>query len=191
MANKAVFFDRDGTINLDPGYLGDPDLVELYPGVPEEISKLCNDYNFRIIVISNQSGIARGLISDKNVQEVNKKISELISKSGGKIDAFYYCPFHPEFSTTKDSECRKPSPKMVLDAANKFNIDMTKSYFVGDKETDIECGKNAGLKTIIIKSTLSDEEINILHKEGKSPNFVADNFIDACRFIYEDHIGGN
>ncbi len=191
MANKAVFFDRDGTLNLDPGYLGNPDLVNLYPGVPEQISKLRNEFNFKIIVISNQSGIARGLITEKNVLEVNKKISELISGSGGKIDAFYYCPYHPDFSSKLDSECRKPSPQMVLKAAEEFNIDLKNSYFVGDSKVDIECGINAGLKTILIKNTLSDEEINILHKEGKSPNFVADNFIDACRFIYEDHIGGN
>lgn len=191
MSNKAVFFDRDGTLNYDPGYLGNPDLVRLYPGVPEEIFKLRILYNFKIIVISNQSGISRGLITEKNVNDVNKKISELISNSGGKIDAFYFCPHHPEFSSKEESECRKPSPKMVYKAAEDFEVDLSESYFVGDAVSDIECGINAGMKTVLIKSTLSDEEINILHKEGKSPNFVADNFIDACRYIYEDHTGGN
>lgn len=184
--NKAIFFDRDGTLNLDPGYLGDPDKVELYDYVPEGIAELKNKYNFLIIVISNQSGIARGLISKNDVENVNSKINAIIKEKGGEIDAFYYCPYHPEFSKPEECICRKPSPDLVLEAAKDFNVDLSKSYFVGDSECDVDCGNNAGLKTVLVKTKLSDQEINKLQNNGKSITFVAVDFREVCAFIIED-----
>jgi len=189
MPIKAVFLDRDGTLNLDPGYLGDPESVELYPGVIEGLSLLKNRHNFLLVVISNQSGITRGLISKEQVERVNERINELLTPANS-IDAFYYCPFHPDFDDEKSCKCRKPSPYLVVKASEEWNIDLTKSYFIGDKGSDIECGNNAGIKTILIKNTLSESEINSLHNEGKTPNFVADDFLEACDFIIKDFIGG-
>ncbi len=189
--NVAVFLDRDGTINYDPGYLGDPDKVKLLPGVGEGIAKLKKEIGAKIIVISNQSGITRGLISDSDVQAVNSKINELLKKYGTEIDAFYYCPYHPEFDSPEKTKCRKPSPEMILKAANDFDIDLAKSYMMGDMITDVEAGINAGTKTVLL--TFNKEESENLTLQNKSiiPTFVAANFLDACKFIIEDFLRRN
>lgn len=189
MLHHAVFFDRDDTLNYDPGYLGNPDLVKLLPGVPRGISKLKNELNFKIVVISNQSGITRGKITEEDVSAVNERINELLRNEGTGIDKFYHCPYHPDFDSEEKCRCRKPSPKMIFDAANDMKIDLSKSYCVGDKAIDVLCGFNAGVKTVLIKTDNYDEEINILINENKSPNFVAVNFLEATNFIYNDFIG--
>lgn len=186
MSSFAVFLDRDGTINEDPGYLGDPNLVKLLPGVAEGISELKSKYGFKIIVISNQAGVAKGLITLQQVESVNKKINELLSEQNAGIDVFYYCPYHPLYNNDQEAKCRKPSPYMINKAAAENKIDLSKSYMVGDKATDILCGFNAGVKSILINSQLTTDEINILKKEGKTPNFTANNFLDAVNFIKQD-----
>lgn len=110
MRNHAVFLDRDNTINYDPGYLGDPDKVRLMEGVARGIKRLRDEYGFKIIVISNQSGIARKLITEEDVRSVNNRVNKLLRDEGAEIDAFYYCPYHPDFSPPEKCGCRKPSP---------------------------------------------------------------------------------
>ncbi|MGD8779361.1 MAG: HAD family hydrolase [Ignavibacteria bacterium] len=189
MPNPTVFLDRDGTIIIDEGYLGDPDKVKFLPGVPECIKKLKNGYNFQLIVISNQSGIARGLITHEQVNSVNTKINSLLSKNRAAIDSFYYCPHHPDFSSGEENcGCRKPSPDMVFQASKDFDVDLAKSYFIGDKASDVECGLNAGIKAILLSSDNVDNEINLLQKHRKSPSFVAQNFMEACDFIINDFV---
>lgn len=189
MSHHAVFLDRDGTINIDPGYIGRPEIVELFSDVPEGIAEL-KKLDFKLIVISNQSGIARGYFKTKDVEAVNTRINELLKKDGAAIDAFYYCPFHPEFNTPEECECRKPSPKLVFLAAKELDIDLSKSYFVGDMISDIECGINAGIKTILIDRNANQETISNLNNLGKIPTFIAMDFKDACKFITNDFIGG-
>lgn len=188
MKNRAVFLDRDGTLNFDPGYLGDPDKVKLFPGVSKGLSRLKKN-NFLLIVISNQSGVTRGLITEEDVKAVNIRINEILKADNISIDAFYYCPYHPEFDPPDKCECRKPSPQMVLQAAEDFQIDLSKSYFIGDTQSDIECGINAGVKTILVKYNKSNSKINSLHKGRKSPNFVAVNFNSASDYILKDYEG--
>jgi len=188
---SAVFFDRDNTLNADPGYLGDPKKVQLFEGVSEGIYKLKNEFNFRIIVISNQSGITRGIITHEQVQLVNNKINQLLEKNNTRIDGFYYCPYHPDFDPIEKTDCRKPSPKMVYLAAQEFDIDLNKSYFVGDMPSDIQCGINAGMKTVLINYENDSEKIISLKKRNKTPNFITDNFLNACNFIIDDFLGGN
>lgn len=186
MSNYAVFFDRDGTLNEDPGYLGDPDKVKLYNGVGEALSILKNKLGFKLIVISNQSGIARGLISKEMVEAVNKKINELLAKNDVFIDAFYYCPAHPDFNNEEESRCRKPSPEMVLKASEELGIDLSKSYFVGDAVSDIECGINSGLKTVLVMTGYGEDSFYILKKQNKFPTFVAQNITEVSTFIQND-----
>lgn len=186
MSFPAVFLDRDGTINEDPGYLGDPDVVKLLPDVSQGISELKSVFGFKIVVVSNQAGIARGLITHEQVKLVNDRINELLFESNAEVDDFFYCPYHPEFSSKEDSICRKPSPFMILEASKKHDIDITKSYMVGDKASDVLCGINAGVKQILICSENNSEEINSLKKAGKSPNFVAHNFLEVVNFIKQD-----
>jgi len=186
MANFAVFLDRDGTLNEDPGYLGDPNMVKLLPGTGEALSFLKNELNFKLIVVSNQSGISRGLISREMVDAVNNKINILLSSYNVSIDAFYYCPFHPDFSTIEETKCRKPSPEMVFQAAKDFSLDLNGSYFVGDSAADIECGINAGLKTILVKTGQGEETFSVLKKQNKFPTFVALNIIEVSSIIKND-----
>jgi D,D-heptose 1,7-bisphosphate phosphatase len=186
MIDAAVFLDRDGTLNEDPGYLKDPSQVILFPGTGKALSRL-KKMKFKLIVISNQSGIARGFITRENVELVNSRINELLSRDNAEIDAFYYCPFHPDYSSAEDCRCRKPSPELVFKAAGDYKIDLGRSYFIGDTISDYECGINAGVKTILVKTGYGRESFSILKKENKFPTFVADNISDACRFIEKDH----
>jgi D-glycero-D-manno-heptose 1,7-bisphosphate phosphatase len=191
MSNRAVFLDRDGTLNENPGYLGDPGKVKLLPFVGQILSRLKNEFNYFLIVISNQSGIARALITAEQVELVNEKINTLLKEFNVSIDKFYYCPFHPDFSTEEECGCRKPSTEMVEKAVEKFDIDVTKSFFIGDSVSDIECGMNAGIKTILVKTGYGREALYLLQKENKIPNFVAENFLDAGNFIITDLNGAS
>ena len=191
MFNCAVFLDRDGTINEDPGYLGEPSNVKLFPGTAKALADLKLKLNCKLIVISNQSGVARGLITKQMVESVNDRINELLLEEHTSIDAFYYCPYHPDYNSDEECECRKPSPKLVFDAVKEHQIDITKSYFVGDTAADIICGFNAGLKTILVETGYGTESISILQKQNKIPTFVAENLEQACRFIIKDFSGEN
>jgi len=186
MSNPAIFLDRDGTINEDPGYISDPEKLVLIPEAGTALSLLKKN-GYLLVVISNQSGIARGLMTAEDVDRVNSRLNSLLEKFNVKIDAFYYCPGHPEFSTEEECECRKPSTKLLFEAVNKFNIDLNKSYFVGDLVSDIECGKNAGIKTILVRTGKGEESFSILQKENNFPTFVADNLLNACNFILADN----
>ena len=188
MSSPAVFLDRDGTLNIDPGYIGDPANLKLIPGTGEALYKLKSN-DFKLLVISNQSGIARGLITEENVRKVNQQLNRLLSVSNVVIDKFYYCPAHPEFSTEEECKCRKPSVKMVMEAAEEFDVDLNKSYFVGDSISDVECAFNAGLKSILVLTGQGRDSLYILQNQNKLPSFVAENIMDACSFILNDSSG--
>ncbi|MCH7772611.1 MAG: HAD family hydrolase [Bacteroidetes bacterium] len=186
MTNRAIFLDRDGTLNEDPGYLGDPDKVKLFPDVGKSLYRLKSEFNFFLIVISNQSGIARGLITKEQVDLVNKQINSLLMNDSVSIDAFYYCPYHPDINPPEKLNCRKPSTSMVLNAVNNYQIVLSESYFIGDSVVDVECGFNAGVKTILVLTGNGRESLSILKKENNIPSFVANTFSNACNFIIKD-----
>lgn len=186
MTNRAIFLDRDGTLNEDPGYLGDPDKVKLFPDVGKSLYRLKSEFDFFLIVISNQSGIARGLITKEQVDLVNKQINSLLMNDSVSIDAFYYCPYHPDINPPEKLNCRKPSTSMVLNAVNDYQIVLSESYFVGDSVADIKCGNNAGVKTILVLTGNGRESLSILKKENNIPSFVANTFSNACNFIIKD-----
>ncbi len=189
MLSKAVFLDRDGTLNYDPGYLGNPNDLELFYDTGNVLAALKNKFQFKLIVISNQAGIARGIITEEQVISVNNELNKKLSEFNVQIDAFYYCPFHPDFSSEEDCLCRKPSPKMILDAANDLNIDLSKSYFVGDTAADIIAGLTVQLKTILVKTGKGAESISILQNGNNFPSFVAENLTEAYKFIINDSTG--
>ena len=142
-SRRAVFFDRDGTLMEDTHYCADPALVRVFDGVPEALRSL-KRAGFGVFVITNQSGIGRGLISQSQYDAVAE---EFLSQAGSdSIDASYYCPDVPGVPST----CRKPEPGMVLAAAAEHAIDLAASYFVGDKVADVECGRRAGTRTILV-----------------------------------------
>lgn len=189
MENKAIFLDRDGTLIEDPGYLADPNKVVLIPFVGESLSILKNKYQFKLIVVSNQSGIARGLLTEKDVIAVNETLNSKLSEFNVKIDAFYYCPYHPDFNSVEECECRKPSPKMIFDSAKLNDINLSLSYMIGDSISDIQAGKRAGLKTVLVSTGKASESFYMLQKDENLPTFVANNFLEARNFIINDLSG--
>lgn len=187
----AVFLDRDGTINIDTGYVKNPNEIKILNGVAEGIRKLKELFGFKIVVISNQAGVAKGLMTLDDVYLVNEKINEILRNENVEIDAFYFCPFHPDFDGEEKSKCRKPSPLMILKAADELNIDLTRSYMIGDRNSDVEAGINAKVKTILLSTEIIDEELKMLYQKNIKPNFIAKNFLEACDFIIKDFGGNN
>lgn len=160
---KAIFLDRDGTINQYVGFLNNIDEFKLMPGVPEAIGKM-NERGYLVIVVTNQPVIARGEMSLEELGEVHKKMETLLGEKGAYVDAIYYCPHHPDkgFEGERpeykiDCDCRKPKPGMLLKAAREYHIDLAKSWMVGDSLRDIEAGKAAGCQTASVGKTVADD----------------------------------
>lgn len=159
---KAIFLDRDGTINKYVGFLTKNKDFELIPGVSSAV-KSFNDKGYLVIVITNQPVIARGEVTIEELNNIHNKMETLLGKDGAYVDAIYYCPHHPhkgyegEIPELKiECECRKPKPGLILQAAKDFNIDLAASWMIGDRENDILAGKNAGCKTVLISSELQN-----------------------------------
>lgn len=153
---KAIFLDRDGTINKYVGFLRSREQMELLPGAAEAIRKI-NESGYLAIVVTNQPVIARGEVTIEELDEIHRKMGTLLGKEGAYIDAIYYCPHHPdkgfvgEIPELKiDCECRKPKPGMLLKAAVDYNIDLLQSYMIGDSDLDIKAGESAGCHPIQI-----------------------------------------
>lgn len=159
---KAVFLDRDGTINKYVGFLRNINDFELIPGVADAIRKI-NESGYLAIVVTNQPVIARGEVTVAQLDEIHRKMATELGKAGAYVDAIYYCPHHPdkgfkgEISELKfDCDCRKPKPGMLLQAAKDFNINLLQSYMIGDSVSDIHAGKAAGCKTILLPKNQRD-----------------------------------
>ncbi|MEW6654518.1 MAG: HAD family hydrolase, partial [Bacteroidota bacterium] len=167
MPHHALFLDRDGTINYDNGYVKNPAEVIILEGVSEGIRKLKQDFGFKIVVISNQAGVAKGLMTIEDVEKVNRKIDFLLKQDGAEIDRFFFCPYHPDYSSEEESKCRKPSPLMIFKAAEEMDLDLTRSYMVGDREADVLCGLNAGVKSILLISEIYGDQLTALHNRNK------------------------
>src|SRR6266700_1706942 len=141
----AVFFDRDGTIMQDADYCSDPKQIQIFPGVSESLRRLKSN-GFKLIIITNQSGIGRGFFTTEQYRAVEAEV--LRQLGDGLIDATYFCPDVPG----QHSSCRKPAPGMILQAIREHQIDRSRSFFIGDKEIDAECGRNADVRTIRVRT---------------------------------------
>ena len=155
---KAIFLDRDGTINKYVGFLRKEEEFELLPGVADAIKKI-NKSGYLAVVVTNQPVIARGEVTYSQLENIHNKMETLLGKEGAYLDAIYFCPHHPhsgyegEVKELKiDCDCRKPKPGMLLKAAEELNIDLSQSYMVGDGENDIKAGKAAGCKTVLLNT---------------------------------------
>lgn len=148
---SAVFLDRDGVINREVDYLSDPKDLEILRGAPEAIREL-REAGFKVIVISNQSGVARGYFTVKTLGAITRKLNSELAKSGAKLDAVYYCVHHPDAGRRVKCECRKPGILMVERAARRFRIDLSRSYVVGDTTTDLQTARNAGCGALLVRT---------------------------------------
>ena len=157
---KAIFLDRDGTLNEDIGYAKSIGDIKLFPQTSATLRAL-KEMGYTLIVITNQAVIARGWLTEEGMKELHQKYNELLEKQDGvPIDAYYFCPHHPNadiLEYKKVCECRKPAHGLIIKAAKENNIDLKKSLMIGDKLTDIIAGKNAECKTILIRTPTSYE----------------------------------
>ncbi len=174
---EAVFLDRDGTINEDPGYLNDPNQLRLLPGAGEALS-LFKKAGFRLVVVSNQSGVGRGLIDLKAIPLIHQRLDELLKPWGVKIDRYELCFHHPDEKCT----CRKPKPELILNAAIALQINVAQSYMIGDKDSDLGAGRFAGCKGSILVRTGTGAATEKSLKSGQAV-FVADSLLQAANWI--------
>jgi len=182
MKKKAVFLDRDGTINVDRGFVHTSEEFIFIDGVIEAISHL-KKMGFILVVVTNQSGIARGLYTEEDVNRLHDFVNQELHMHGTAIDQFYFCPHHPEAavrSYRKDCECRKPKPGMILQALSDLSIDPKTSYMIGDMMRDICAGKSAGIRSILIHEHEGRVDTSIC---GEKPDLVVHDLLEAARYI--------
>lgn len=173
---QAFFLDRDGVINVEVDYLSDPDKAELIPGVPEALREI-RAHGFLAVVVTNQSGVARGMYSEKEVHAVHRRIDELLAATGAQVDRWYFCPHHPKHTGICD--CRKPAPGMLLRAARELDIDLSNSVMVGDRLSDLEAGRAAGCRTVwLVRTGYGAEVVRTADLSGIN---VAADLADAVR----------
>lgn len=152
MAHKAVFIDRDDTILNDPGYITSPGQLQLLPGVVQALSQL-KKLGYLIFIVTNQSGVARGYITEQQLEDIHRQLKNMLATQGAGVDGIYHCPYHPDGSVEAyavESELRKPQPGMLLKAKDEYDIDLTASWMIGDSYRDIQAGKAAGCRTIMV-----------------------------------------
>jgi len=172
MANRAVFIDRDGTMANDVGYCHRPEDFELLPDTAKAI-RLLNQHNFKVIVITNQSGIARGYFTEETLAEIHEKMRGELAKEGAWVDAIYYCPHHPD----DNCQCRKPKPKLALQAAKDHDVELESCFVVGDLPMDIDLGKTIGCRTILIGASPT------INDESPKPDIVVSDLLKAAKTI--------
>lgn len=175
MSNRAAFLDRDGTIAKDVHYCRRIEDFEIFPGVDEAI-RLLNENRFKVIIVTNQSGVARGYFTEEILAQIHRKMIQELSQHEAHLDAIYYCPHHPD----ENCECRKPKPKLIIDAAKEFGISLEQSYVVGDMTMDIKAGKLAGCKTVLLNS---DANFTKVDTGEEPPDYIAPNLLEAVKWI--------
>jgi len=181
--SPVVFLDRDGTLNRDTRYLHSWDDWEWLPGVCDGLGKL-QQAGFRLIVVSNQAGVARGFYGEADIHRLHERVNAELWHLGVHIDAFYYCPHHPDF--TGPCSCRKPEPGMLLRAEAEMNIDLQRSWLIGDAYTDMKAALSAGCRPILVLSGNATEFSGPI----LSGVTVCDNFMMATQHILKDVCNG-
>ncbi|MFN3135589.1 MAG: D-glycero-beta-D-manno-heptose 1,7-bisphosphate 7-phosphatase [Candidatus Kryptonium sp.] len=181
----AIFLDRDGTINEDVNFLSSPEQLVLIENSAEAI-KEANELGLKVIVFTNQSGIARGYFTEEDLHRIHKRLDELLAEKGAKVDAYYYCPHHPTEGNGEyrvECECRKPKDGMLQRASREQNIDLKKSFVIGDRCVDIQAGKTAGATTILVLTGYGKKEYAKCKSENFEPDFIAENLKEAIEIV--------
>jgi len=189
---KAVFLDRDGVINelvyyQERGIIDSPFTVEhfrLLPGVGKAIKKL-REMGYKIVLVSNQPGIAKGHMSEETLDKIRQKMKEELAKDEAFLDGEYYCFHHPEAKVKRlkaNCECRKPKPGLLLQAAQDMDIDLSQSWMIGDGLTDVKAGKGAGCRTILL-GRMKCELCRLMDEEEARPDIVISSLMEAAEYI--------
>ncbi|MFN8006580.1 MAG: HAD family hydrolase [Terriglobia bacterium] len=190
MPNIGVFIDRDGTISEEVGYINHVSRFQVYPWSPDAIRSL-NQIGLRAILVTNQAGVARGYFKESMIEEVHQKLRNELGKTGAFLDAIYYCPHHPSAGVPPyrmDCNCRKPKPGMLLRAASEFEIDLSQSYVIGDRYSDIELARNAGSKAIFVLSGYGLGEYEYQRQHWiVQPDWIARDLQEATEIILRQY----
>lgn len=162
---RAVFLDRDGVLMEDANYVGQIERVVLIPGAPLALRRL-REAGFRLFIVTNQSGVARGYFSREAVEQIHTHLNDQFARAGVAVDRYYVCPHHPE----DNCDCRKPKPRFLLEAARDYQLDLAQCYMIGDRITDIQTGRNAGTRTILVLTGAGQETAD---KGEAQPDHIA------------------
>ena len=188
-----AFLDRDGTINDEVDYLRTPDQLRLIAGAGPAIRSL-NDRGILTCVISNQSGVARGLLTEDDLLPIHAKLEGELGRSGARIDRIYYCPHHPTEGKPPyniECACRKPATGMLLQGAQELGIDLEKSFVVGDRIVDVQAGKAVGAATILVLTGYGTTTVDECRRENVQPDYVVPSIVEAIECILQRANGEN
>lgn len=188
---KAAFLDRDGTINVEKGYISDPAQIELISGSAAAIRRL-NEAGYLVFGLSNQSGVARGFYTVRDVLSINSRVMQMVSEEGGKIEEILFCPHHQQGSVAEYAvtcDCRKPATGMVDKVKSKYTVELTDAVMVGDKIVDLELGRAIGARTALVKTGFGISEMEKIKADGMAePDVYAKDLAEAVELLLG---GGN
>jgi D-glycero-D-manno-heptose 1,7-bisphosphate phosphatase len=192
---RAVFMDRDGTISEEVGYINHPSRFRVFPYSAAAV-KLLNENGWLAIVVTNQAGVARGYFPEGMVGAVHDLLTSELESEGAHLDAIYYCAHHPAVGEPPyrlDCDCRKPKPGLILKAAKEFDIDLAQSWMIGDRYSDIEFARNAGVKSALVLSGYGRGEWEHQRSGQHQPDLISENLLEAVRQVVIDkaspHLG--
>lgn len=187
----ACFFDRDGVIIEEVSYLADPAQVRLIPGSGEAVARL-NRLGIPVVVVTNQSGVARGFFPETRVAEIHARLDELLSACGAVIDRYYYCPHHPEAADVRyrmACDCRKPRPGMLLRAAVELGLELAQSCLIGDQRSDLEAARAAGCRAVLVRTGYGAETEGNLREPGIADVPIAEDLARAIELWHPPQVG--
>lgn len=182
MKRRAVFIDRDGTLSEEVGYINHPSRYLLFPYAAGAV-KLLNDHEWLAVIITNQAGVARGYFDEAMIQRVHDNLKRDLQSAGARIDGIYYCAHHPSVGEPpyrQDCDCRKPKPGLIKRAATDLNIDVQQSWMIGDRYSDIELARNAGVRSALVLSGYGRGEWESQRSSWQhQPDLIAENLFEA------------
>jgi len=193
MKRRALLLDRDGTICEDVGYIGAVENLRLLPGSAEAIAS-ASAAGFHCVLITNQAGIARGVLDEARLDEVHDRLRELLAAGGARLDGIYYCPHHPEGKVSRyrtDCDCRKPASGMLKRARDEMGIDLESSYVVGDHLRDIEAGRAVGTTTVLVLTGHGRDQLDGAAPQGPRPDHVTEDLHAAVEWILDREDGAS
>jgi D-glycero-D-manno-heptose 1,7-bisphosphate phosphatase len=185
MNRGGIFLDRDGTINQEVDYLSSPDQLRLIPGSADAIRE-ANTLGLKVIIITNQSGIARGVLTEEQLSEIHHVLIHTLQEQNARIDAIYYCPHHPDFGGPlyqKDCDCRKPNTGMITQAVKDFTIDTKASFVIGDRMIDVQLGNTIGATSILVLTGYGKQELEFCRQYNIHIDHIAQNLFDAMNYV--------
>lgn len=185
MNRGGVFLDRDGTINQEVDYLSSPDQLRLIPGSADAIRE-ANVLGLKVVIITNQSGIARGVLTEEQLSEIHRVLIHTLQEHNARIDAVYYCPHHPDYGGQrykKECDCRKPNTGMITQAVRDLDIDTKASFVIGDRMIDVQLGNTIGATSILVLTGYGKQELEYCRHHNVHVDFIAQDLSDAMNYV--------